>query len=211
MTVKTQDLAINASATQVDALVEQMTTLASPPWSRSLERERNIPDPHYRVFAREAGDNLPAACVAMLLSDGMIEVANIVPRDVGYIPPQDYNAILQEFSARLLEPVAEALGLAIVTSLPRTSLRAEMGAEIADRLVCFSGAANKATGSSHPADFKRWAQFLVQAHRSGKRLEADLLAATLGEQGWSDEKVTKLVIEFEFARDLFRVADSVEA
>ncbi len=147
----------------------------------------------------------------MLLGDGMVEVVNIMPRDIGYIPPEQYNAILQEFSAQLLEPVTRALGLAIITSLPRTSLRAEMGPEIADLLVRFSGAANKATGSSHPADFKRWAQFLIQAHQSGRRLDTGLLSATLLEQGWPSDKVTKLIMEFEFSRDLLRVADSIEA
>ena len=85
----------------------------------------------------------------------------------------------------------------------------EVGPEIARLLVQFSGAANQSSGSSHPADFKRWATFLVTVHRSGKRLDNDLLYATLREQGWPKEKASDLVSEFEFARELLSIADDV--
>lgn len=204
-----RDLQVRGTRAQIDALVDHMTGAAEAPWARSPEGEANIGDDRYRVFWRDADDALPAVGVALHLEPEGIQIVNIVPRDVGNLGPAVYNAVLQEFLKRLIQPAAAAHALSVVTSLPRTSLAAEVGPEIARLLVQFSGAANQSTGSSHPADFKRWATFLVKVHRSGKRLDTDLLYATLREQGWPKEKASDLVSEFEFARDLLDVADDV--
>lgn len=205
----TRDLTVRGTAEEIEALIDRMTEAARTPWARSAEGEVNIGDNNYRVFSREADAALPAVGVAMHLEPEGIEIVNIVPRDVGHLPPSVYNAVLQEFLEDLLQPAAGALSLLVVTSLPHTSLAAEIGPEIAELLVRFSGAANQSTGSSHPADFKRWAAFLVAAHQSRKRIDTDLLQATLREQGWPAERASDLVCEFEFARDLLRVADEM--
>jgi hypothetical protein len=204
-----RDLEVRGTRAQIDALVDHMTGAAEAPWARSTEGEANIGDDRYRVFWRDADDVLPAVGVALHLEPEGIQIVNIVPRDIGNLGPAVYNAVLQEFLERLIQPAAAAHALSVVTYLPRTSLAAEVGPEIARLLVQFSGAANQSTGSSHPADFKRWATFLVTVHRSGKRLDNDLLYATLREQGWPKEKASDLVSEFEFARELLNVADDV--
>lgn len=204
-----RDLEVRGTRAQIDALVDHMTGTAEAPWARSTEGEANIGDDRYRVFWRDADDVLPAVGVALHLEPEGIQIVNIVPRDIGNLGPAVYNAVLQEFLERLIQPAAAVHALSVVTSLPRTSLAAEVGPEIARLLVQFSGAANQSTGSSHPADFKRWATFLVTVHRSGMRLDNDLLYATLREQGWPKEKASDLVSEFEFARELLNVADDV--
>ncbi|MBN8529171.1 MAG: hypothetical protein J0M36_08045 [Caulobacterales bacterium] len=204
-----RDLEVRGTRAEIDALVDHMTCAAEAPWARSAEGEANIGDESYRVFSREADGSLPALGVALHLEPEGIQIVNIVPRDVGNLGTTIYNAALQEFLEQLIQPAAAALSLSVVTSLPRTSLAAEVGPEIARLLVQFSGAANQSSGSSHPADFRRWATFLATVHRSGKRLDTDLLYATLREQGWPKEKASDLVSEFEFARELLKVADDV--
>lgn len=205
----TRDLTVRGTAEEIEALIDRMTEAARTPWARSAEGEANIGDDRYRVFAREADAALPAVGVAMHLESEGAQIVNIVPRDVGHLGTSVYNAVLQQFLEDLLQPAADALSLAVITSLPRTSLAAEIGPDIAELLVRFSGAANQSTGSSHPADFKRWAAFLIAAHRNGKTVDADLLQATLREQGWPAERASDLVCEFEFGRDLLRVADEM--
>lgn len=207
MNATTRDLIVHANLQQSDHLIDRMTQAAMPPWSRSTEAEGNIGDAHFRVFARKACGQLPEAAVALYIEDDRIEVVNITPKHTGHLPPLQYNAILQDFSATLLGPAAASLGLSVVTSLPVTSLLTQVGPEAADLLKSFSGIANKATGSSHPADFKRWGRFLVCIHRQGIELDTGLLQATLQEQGWSAKQADKLVREYEFARDLLQVAD----
>lgn len=204
-----RDLEVRGTRAEIDALVDHMTRAAQAPWARSAEGEANIGDDSYRVFSREADGSIPALGVALHLEPEGIQIVNIVPRDVGNLGTTVYNATLQEFLEQLVQPAAAALSLSVVTSLPRTSLAAEVGPEIARLLVQFSGAANQSSGSSHPADFRRWATFLATVHRSGKRLDTDLLFATLREQGWPKEKASHLVSEFEFARELLKVADDV--
>jgi hypothetical protein len=204
-----RDLEVRGTRAEMEALIDHMTRAAKAPWARSAVGEANIGDDSYRVFSRGADGSLPALGVALHLGPEGVEVVNIVPRDVGYLGPDVYNAALQEFLEQLVQPAAEALSLSTVTSLPRTSLAAEVGPDVARLLQQFSGAANQSTGSSHPADFRRWAAFLVAVHRSGKRLDTDLLFTTLRQQGWPEEKASGLVSEFEFARELLHFADEL--
>lgn len=197
-----RDLIVHGPQERLDAIVETMTSAACAPWSRSPEGEARIPDARYRVFVREGDDRLPTAAVALVIERDRLEVVNITPRDQARLSTGSYNALLAEFSAVLLAPAAGAQGLGIVTSLPRTSLRAELGEEVAEMLEQFSGAANMATGSSHPADFGRWARFLIAVYHSGKRLDPNLLLTTLIELGWPDDKARKLVEEHGFAEAL---------
>lgn len=161
----------------------------------------------YRAFLFEGDGTIPKAAVALHLDRHKLEVVNITSPETSHLQPATYNQILQRFAAALFEPAAAEVGLSVVTSMPHVSLPGEIGAELAELLAQFSGAANQSTGSSHPADFRRWARFLVRLHRSGKRLDGDLLEATLREQGWSTERAGMLVREAEFARDLLSVAD----
>ena len=138
-----RDLEVRGTRAQVDALVDHMTQAAKAPWARSAEGEANIGDDSYRVFSREADGSLPALGVALHLEPEGIRIVNIVPRDVGNLGTGIYNAALQEFLEQLVRPAAAALSLSVVTSLPRTSLAAEVGPEVARLLVQFSGAANQ--------------------------------------------------------------------
>lgn len=202
-----RDLKVGGTTEQIASLIEHMTNGARAPWARSAEGEENIGRESFRVFKRDADEALPAVGVALHLEPDGVEVVNIVPRDLNNLEPGVYNAVLQEFLESLLQPAADAQSLAVVTSTGSTSLAAEIGPEIARLLEVFSGAANQSTGSSHPLDFRRWAAFLIAAHRSGSKVDTWLLEKTLREQGWSEEHASDLVSEFEFARDLLSLAD----
>ncbi|MFC3712528.1 hypothetical protein ACFOMD_08105 [Sphingoaurantiacus capsulatus] len=201
-----RDLKVHGTSSQMDAFIEGLTSLATPPWSRSYEGEENIGTPEFRVFDREVADSLPAASVALYLEPYGLQIVNIVPRDRQNLSRAEYNGILQDFLVQLAQPGADELGLSIVTSLPRTSLAAETTPEVATLLKQFSGAANKTTGSSHPADFKRWAKFLIAVHRCHAAVDTPLLREALKEHGWPNETAEELISEFEFAQDLLQIA-----
>lgn len=202
-----RDLKVLGTDDQIAIMIDAMTKAARAPWSRHLEGEENIGRESFRVFMREADSSLPAANVAIHLEPDGIEVVNIVPYELNNLEPALYNAILQEFLETLVQPAADAQSLAVVTTTGGTSLAAEMSPEIARLLESFSGAANKSTGSSHPLDFRRWAAFLIASHRSGRKVDTWLLEQALKEQGWSSDRVSDLVSEFEFSRDLLTLAD----
>ncbi|TOO32012.1 hypothetical protein, partial [Vibrio parahaemolyticus] len=56
--------------------------------------------------------------------------------------------------------------------------------------------------SSHPSDQKRWFAFILETCKQNKYVNSSDLARVLCEQGWSENSAQKLVIEYEFARDL---------
>jgi hypothetical protein len=68
--------------------------------------------------------------------------------------------------------------------------------------------ANKSTGASHPKDKERWFEFLISAHRTSARLDADLLARWLSEaEGWPEDTAHALAIDYEFALGLLQKYD----
>lgn len=74
-----------------------------------------------------------------------------------------------------------------------------------EALRLFSGAANKATGSSHPADWQRWLKFLVAVHRTRVSIVPEKLSKWLIEdEQWPEESAQKLGFQYEFALDVLR-------
>src|SRR3546814_3953965 len=76
-------------------------------------------------------------------------------------------------------PVAERFGWQVSTTSPTQGLDDWLDEESAAALRRFSAAANKATGASHPLDQRRWFDFIISAHRSGKDIGTDRLARWL--------------------------------
>ncbi len=69
---------------------------------------------------------------------------------------------------------------------------------------------NHSTGNSHPADFKRWAEFVITAHREASKLSSSLFSRWLiEEKGWNDEfdLTHQLVLEYEYSRSLLEEND----
>jgi hypothetical protein len=92
-----------------------------------------------------------------------LAVTNIVPKSVSQLSRQRYNLILAELFGKVAEPACRDLNLLCTLteeSLPITHWISE---EAASRLLrFFSRLANKATGSAHPLDRKRWFAFISQ-------------------------------------------------
>ncbi|AFK54015.1 hypothetical protein [Tistrella mobilis] len=160
------------------------------------------------AFVREPGDGVDAVCLVLWSRDDAYEVTNIVPRDVGELGHQRYNAALQDFIARVARPAATAARFEIQTTSAQQGLNDWLPAAAADALRRFSATANKSTGSSHPSDRKRWFAFLLQAHRDAGSFDTDRLVRWLTEvEGWPDDKAHDLAIEYEFGLALLNEYD----
>ncbi|WP_315764268.1 hypothetical protein [Bradyrhizobium sp. SZCCHNR2009] len=91
------------------------------------------------------------------------------------------------------QPAGADAGFLVEVTSSSQSLHDMSSPEIAAALSRFSSAANKSTGSTHPADRKRWMHFLVLAHQSGRDLDAEFLARWLSEiEGWDEESAHDL-------------------
>lgn len=209
-----KDLTIDGVSAELDAFIDAATAELPSAWSRDEERENQLKktafssDEYQFTFSRVASGGIPAVSLFMIRSGTSLKATNIVPKEVGSLSRVQYNTILDEFVERVARPVANRFNLTIELTPDHLPITHWLSEDAARRLKSFSGAANKATGSSHPSDFKRWTAFLIQAHREHTNLDTETLQRWLiEEEGWPEDRAVDLAKEFEFARDLLRAYD----
>ena len=180
-------------------------------WRRDRELEAQWESDSQFAFIYEAKDGDPPSRVFLTHENGKLSVPNIAPQEPGWLSVSQYNQILDEFAGILRNHRPQDRSLKINVTSDVAAITDWVSPEAAELLDRFSNGANKSTGSSHPSDFQRWADFLIKVHEEGSsfRLSTDFLAQWLEEElGWSSDRATKLAFEYEFARDLLRAYDS---
>ncbi|EGR2987878.1 hypothetical protein DMW08_26210, partial [Vibrio parahaemolyticus] len=185
--------------------ISKVTDNVKSYWSRSYESEENSKYLGEIAFSfKRSGDSiLPDAGLSIFQKENNTwYIPNVVPLEKGQLSYDEYNAIITDFYNSCLTPVA--LELDIDVEITSDSLTAEdvVGTKAGNLLEQFSSLANKSTGSSHPSDQKRWFAFILETCKQNKYVNSSDLARVLCEQGWSENSAQKLVIEYEFARDL---------
>lgn len=189
-----------------DALISKATT----PWHHDTEMESRVVGSSNTMLAlrRDGDENIPAAVVT-LFPEGLsgYKVTNIVPRETHALTERQYNAVLNDFTKRVV--MSAVPGCDVRLSKDKESPRDWTSDAAANALWIFSLAANKSTGSAHPMDRERWMAFLVEHHRSGTdSLGPSLLARWLVEaDNWPDDTAHDLAIEFESAIELLTYYD----
>ena len=119
-----------------------------------------------------------------------------------------YNRILDEFADMLRPHLASGERLSMHLTTDDAAITDWVSVEAAELLQRFSTLANMSTGSAHPRDFERWAEFLIRVHLDGSALYSDSLSQWLVEElKWPQDRADKLASEYEFARDLLRAYD----
>lgn len=193
-----RDFAVHGSEQQFERFLSRLDEELPRGWSRRRAADLGS---RYHIFERGSDARIPAASLFLSERDGRLVVANIIPESVNSLSIDEYNTILGEF-ATIARSIAGDLELRIDESGPD----ADIGRWLSDRtqkaLVHFSRLANKSTGSSHPMDFERWADFITVSHREG-RIPPDMLARFLvEEEGWPPDRAAELVSEYEFGLSL---------
>ncbi len=203
-------LALDPAA--IDAFVAALPAALPAWWCESDTIENGMMGKNTRAlrFIRERSDGVPRALLALGVRPGTATVGNIVPNDdefhdgLGY---DIYNAIVSEFAAFAV-PVAEQHHVQHTLTKAQADLGAWLSPQGIQLLESFSNLANKSTGSGHPMDSQRWNAFIIQTHREGSSLDVTTLGRYLVEQlGWDDEQADKLMLEYEFARELLVAYD----
>ena len=200
-----RDLNLRGPVARRPALREALIGAAVDPWrfdqQWSDEVARNaVTSEDVLLFRRAPGDDYPGAGLTLWGREDGYYVPNIVPLESGNLTYAQYNAILSDFIARIVEPIAPALGFAIDASASHQTLDDWVSADTAIRLRRFSGAANKSTGASHPMDQQRWFDFIIAVHRNKDQLGTDQLARWLNEaEHWHEDTAHDLAGNFETA------------
>ncbi len=218
-----RDLYIGVEPDRMAVMADQIERSPPPGWTRDLTAEgrvRSAPEVWSKptfCFSSSAEGRRPAAMVILTQKDAQtFFVPNIMPTAKHQLEHGEYNAILEDFYDRVIRPYTEPAGVTASLTSGEVDLEHWMSPETADLLRRFSACANKGTGSSHPSDRERWNAFVVAAHGERSRMDATDLRRWLLEVGdWPPEVAHKLVLEYEYGRELLVFADghrrSVEA
>lgn len=208
-----QDLSLLRGSCALHVLRETLIAKTSLPWRHTHDRDESAlgigaQADEFLAFERLADEQLPAVGLIFWREDDGYRVSNIVPLKAHQLTHAQYNASLQDFMARVVEPAAHALGLSIETTAATQSPVDWMSPDSAERLSRFSRNANKSTGSSHPFDRERWYAFIIGLHAERRDVDTEKLARWLEDvEHWSDETAIDLVIEYEFGRGLLKQYD----
>ena len=200
-----QNLYIDLKGHEIEDFIEQLTKKCGTNWRRAFEREENAKYFNEKAFAFEyiGKDGLPNAGLTLFENErGVWYVPNIIPIKIGQLSVDEYNQLLIDFKNTLVDPVVQNTAINIQLTKDQIILEDIVGKEASEALKRFSSAANKSSGNSHPYDKKRWFEFLVAAQKAEKKLDYDILKATLIEQGWSDDFASDLAFEYENGREL---------
>jgi len=209
-----QDLFLR-STTQDKSLIRKLILEAvKEPWRHEPDREKlvrmgGIHGEDVIAVLRLPFEGIDESALVLWEEPQGYKVSNIVPRNVGELSIDQYNAILQDFITKVAQPAARGGVFTIESTAPLQGPQDWMDANAADSLRRFSGAANKSTGASHPLDERRWYQFLIDAHGAAKRATPDQLARWLVEvEQWPEDTARELAISYEFALGLLERYDS---
>ena len=201
-----RDLVVYGDPPVLDSVVTRIEARLADGWYRDREREARLWRGQSEFcFVRPSSSEFPAVALLMCARGRRLSVTNIVA-DRRELSCDEYNAILAEFYLNFFHAAASEVGSAIELSPDEQSLEEVFGWRAADLLKSFSHCANKSR--THPADLRRWMEFLVRLYsQSNRKYDLDLLATWLREDGWSVEKTNQLISQCEFARDLLRAYD----
>jgi hypothetical protein len=204
-----QDLTVKGDPKQSR---KKLLSIAGTKWKHSVELEQGLQkftDPEWEtlVFAYEG--ELPACALTLMVKDGAYEVTNIVPKKVGELSIEEYNALLLDFIREIVLPASRAGNLAYSTSNADESIDDWTDENVAAALKRFSALANKSTGYSHPRDEARWFDFVVAVHLSGRKVPTDLLRQWLQTaEEWSQDFAIEMVADYETQLALLKHYDS---
>lgn len=207
-----QELHLESSLDPME-LRKALLRAVEAPWAHAKEQEkllsRSMPiRGDVIVFSRKKTDGLEACLLSLVLDGRGFKVANIVPREARELGIDKYNRLLVDFAQRVVMRAAMQSPIHVVPSEPSLSLSDLVGKQAVRALEAFLSGANKATGSSHPSDRKRWFEFLVAVHREGMRPDGEAFERWLLEvENWPSDTAEQLVGELQFGLALLAYQD----
>jgi hypothetical protein len=196
-----RDMTLHGPVAKKAELRSALIAAAASPWRFDVERSaevmgQTVTSDDVLIFRCEPNNGIPAVGLTLWETEDGYYVPNIVPVEMGNLTYRQYNAALDDFIVRIVEPIAQKFDFAVNATDSSQSLEDWVSSDTAVKLRRFS--ANKSTGASHPMDERRWFDFVVAVHRANDKLDPSKLARWLNEaEGWDDDAAHKLAGDFE--------------
>lgn len=192
----------------VDDLRDKIISKANEDWIHDSEKESEIShgfpsSEDVIVFNRKAFHDIDGSMLILWQFNNRYSVTNIVPCNVGELGIDKYNSIITDFVEKIISPLCDSGFLTFELTKSEKDIRDLLSEPTARLLESFSRLANKSTGASHPSDQERWIKFLLKSHELNETASAtDLMQWLVEIERWPEEQASKLVINYEFSRDL---------
>ncbi|MGK7392877.1 MAG: hypothetical protein ACNS60_21155 [Candidatus Cyclobacteriaceae bacterium M2_1C_046] len=139
-----------------------------------------------------------------------LTVINIVPTKSGSFEHSEYNAILDAFYKECVLPLTHNKSVTIEYNIGGIDVIELTGKDTYDAMVEWESSCNHSTGNTHPMDFKRWAKFVITAHRNKSQLTPSIFGRWLiEEKGWNEnfDITHRLVSDYEYSLQLLEEND----
>ena len=150
------------------------------------------------VFEHDATNQLQAASLTLWQRPDGYEVTNIVPLNAGSLSPKAYNDLLNDFARQIGRPAADATSFSLTLSEAERSLEDLAGTSPARALRAFISDVDSSAPTLHPADRKRWHDFLIAEFRQDRHLSGETLERWLREEaGWPADDASELAVQYE--------------
>jgi hypothetical protein len=114
------------------------------------------------------------------------------------------RSLLDEFQSKFLDPVAEDLGVRVISTPDERTIDNSMSPEMVELLKRFSNRSNKSSGGTEHGDRDCFFDFIAQAHKESSLLNESVLNELLVEDGWPAEYAYELSCSYRFGRDLLK-------
>ncbi|ABA06081.1 hypothetical protein Nwi_2828 [Nitrobacter winogradskyi Nb-255] len=207
-----QDLTLAPAQGDLNAIRTCLVNHQTPDWVHDADQETELRkysggDEDIIQF-RYVGSDRPMAALTLWQRENGYAVTNIVPAEQGQLSVSEYNALLQDFVRKVVQPAQREFEFNVNITEPVRQLDSWISKGAAESLRRFSVLANKSTTNSHPNDAERWEQFVVAVHLGGPPLGTDILIQWLVEiDGWDEQSAQKLAIDYEKGISLLETYD----
>ena len=130
-------------------------------------------------------------------------MSNIVPTKGRSLGVENYNAILAEFTAKFVNSVADERAINHELTTDWVDFAGDLGDTAFNALV----AASIFPNGTHPTDNERWITFILTARREQLDVDTGLLPRWLEAEGFTPDRASDRVREYEFALELLDLYD----
>lgn len=211
-----QDLKITPRKYSLRQIREALIKNTKNPWRHASDKELELSSLYTEgssdkviVFEREKSNGIEAIGLVIHEHDGIYEVTNIVPTEKSKLDYSSYNAALKDFIERVVNLAKKDIEFDFELSDSQQDLETWLTHDAAKALKAFSKLANKATGSSHPSDLKRWLSFLFIVHQEKANFDSiNLLRWLVEVDKWTEDSASELIFQYDFALELLKQYDA---
>lgn len=219
------ELYFKASPERLERFIDEVQDFVVGDWSVEIVDK---PTMHWIEFSYK-GNRVDHAVVFISIGDcvseGQLQVNNIVPLDKSQLSIDEYNSVLRLFYNEIIKPYKEChLDINIDISRLTDDIfdpKTVISEEALKKLEAFCVAANKSTGANHPCDQERWFSFICQTVDDERIFDSDTLAkflqdesywgkraddfhGAMGAFAWDEEHAWQLAFEYESACELLQ-------